>query len=523
MNRLRGHLPYSTSIALAFTVIYILTWQRGLFDDGIFMIQRLEKGNLTHNHILFLPLAEFIRILLLPLVKLDAESSIRLLASLAGGATVMVAYHIALTITKSGKMAAAAAFLLGCLPGQWFLSTATEIHTLHGVCAALFLYALIQPLTNGEAHLPRWWIIAGAALTPASHTSGIVALLPATCTAFLTRRFRKPLILYTVIGLAVFAAAYFVVMLFYEKIRNYAVQFSQSYINLINDPDKIPLAFVRLCDQWFTHAAPASTLALAGLYLMYRRSPKLAWLFLTWMIAWPILAFPVAVKLHGAYYIPTYCVQVLLAVVAFQRIAVSFRHAAGAAVLAVLPGLVASMAGDLQGGFAWVACSLVLLVLIAAQENPKPRGAILLPLAGLALSCVTVVPLFPQDPTRDAIRDVRAAGGEDAFVFLFDPIPGIQYEWRYYFETRPNNPGRLRGLSLVEVLPEKQAKSMLDRLRKTARREIKAGHPVFVVGDFDLATETERIKSFLVDLDSEFGLTVPPCNNPRIRWCGQKK
>ena len=80
------------------TGLYLQTMQQAIYGDGIFLEPQLGAGNLAYNHILYLPLVWMVWSAIGAVVDISAETAMKLVSALAGGAGVALTYLIALRV-----------------------------------------------------------------------------------------------------------------------------------------------------------------------------------------------------------------------------------------------------------------------------------------------------------------------------------------------------------------------------------------------------------------------------------------
>ncbi|MEE9127707.1 MAG: hypothetical protein V3U11_11260, partial [Planctomycetota bacterium] len=406
--------------------LYLVTLQAGLYNDGIFFVERLEAGEFVFNHLLYLPLAHLLHGLVAVVVpSMSMEASLKLLSAICAAGSVVLTFSVAvLVLNRIGVagigVAAIAAATLALLPGCWFFATASELHAVNLLCATLLFLGLLHAVHEGRPWRLRHGTLQflGAVLTPASHASGVCAVLPAAY-AVSRSSARQWVLVCLGLGFGAFAVTYLALLLSSRSLEHYHQVFSATHMVVFNDPGRVPGLLMTSLSELLLPAAPASTLVPVGLRLLFPAAPAWGWLCLLWLGAWPLMAFPIGEQAYGSYYLPTYPVQALLAVVAMRRLSRDLRSAVVITAVAVLPG-VAALLGQGWGLLAWWVCAAWLFfgpgVRAAATERPAVAVGLSLglPLATLLLSGIGHVPAFGEDPVRELIRALDRTAAVDA-------------------------------------------------------------------------------------------------------------
>ena len=106
------------------TGLYLLSMQRAIYGDGIFFEPKLREADLAYPHILYLPLVWTIWSGLSSLFPIDAETGLKMVSAMAGGAGVALTYLIAARAMHSFLRALTAALML---MGFWGLGLFTTL------------------------------------------------------------------------------------------------------------------------------------------------------------------------------------------------------------------------------------------------------------------------------------------------------------------------------------------------------------------------------------------------------------
>lgn len=461
--------PGSVLFAAA-TALYLLTTQRMICGDGIFFDEMLQADWLLNIHLLLLPLAKVLHTILSVFGDVSYETTMKVLSAVAGGAGVAMTFRVARHVLGSKAQALTAALTLMVLIGYWFHSTATELHALHPACASVLLLGLVRALAasrQGSTSLDRTTLgccALGSLLTPLSHLSGAAMGVPVLYALFrVSGRLRVQLLLAVAAGLLAFLVIFATL---YWGISDFRKLFEGSANAATGISIKGTIAMLK---QLLLYAIPASALVPAGLVVLFRTAPWLAWLALSWMVAWPIVVVQHTDFLLGSYHTPTLPVQVILAVVAFSHLARTPLRAILAALLASLPmvGVLArdtagpapdneqattvlcSFVDDLVLGlWLWLLAAAILVLMVRKQtSNGEARWLPVLWIVTLLLSAPYLLPKLNGDPYRDRIHDVSRLVGERDLVFYLPESFAERNHWRRYF--RADN--RERGFSPADV------------------------------------------------------------------------
>ncbi|MEE9126871.1 MAG: hypothetical protein V3U11_06995 [Planctomycetota bacterium] len=493
------------------TGIYLLTLQRAIYGDGIFLEPQLTAGELAYNHILYLPLVWTVWSGIGAVVDISAETSMKVVSALAGGAGVALTYLIALRVLSSALHALAAALLLMGLFGYWFHSTATEVHAVHSTCALVLCLGLSRTLDAGNAGhrlglLTICLLFLGTVLTPASHTSGIAMLLPIAYVAWRARPVRGQLLIATGAGLVVFAAGYQWLISSNPYLQTYVDNHTAKMFSILTSPGALfpkTLGGLREC---LFYALPASTVMPAGLRVLFRIAPGHGWLFLLWLVSWFLMVLPVGDFAYGSYFVPTFGVQAILAMVAFNALSTSIRRALLLTTLPLLPALLAVDSMDVAL-LLWGAVAAWMFMMARRDVTPSPRWFLALPVTSIALSATFLLPMLRQDPIRDRIHAVQETVGPTDLVFYLAPH-GITYShWRRFFPGADGPDRRALNLSLLDypslrpALPDELG-SRVQQAHAGTRRLWLVGHPWSPPGG-------HRFREFRDLLEKKFSFDVP--------------
>jgi len=485
--------------------LYAVTMQRAYYDDGIRFEGMLESGDLAYIHILYLPVVAGLRELL-AFADVSSEQALKFVSVLSGGFTVGMVCRLALdTLVHPGK-ALAVALLLSGLLGFWFHSTATELHAFHAAFATCLLVGLIRVVHAPDRVTPGLCLLLffGAAMTPASHASGVATALPIALTFFFARGARVRLLVVIGAGFAVWAAAYWY---FYELFEGYSLAQSDKLPRLLQNPGLLPGQLRAVASELLLYSTPASTLIPAGFVVLRQKVPRQAMLCLTWILGWAILALPVGDRAYGSNFIATMPAQALFAIVALHGLGTSPARMLLVSALAFLPAPAFLCLGELEALYAYVGSAVVLLWMVRPAV-PNPRWPFLLHLGTFGLSLWFLMPLIQRDPVRDQIRAVEAAVGADATVLFLEKMPNDHTLWVRYFpgvqgpDRRAFNPYVVDYVELAEVAP----------ILKTYRQALAAGvagkGKVFLVEQAGAGARVLRypapLTKFLADVQRDY-------------------
>jgi hypothetical protein len=430
MSRPDSRQPYIPLVVFAVaTALYLLTMQRMICGDGIFFDEMLQAGLLMNIHLLQLPLAWSLQATLSVFVDVSPETAMKMLSALTGGFGVAVTYGVARQVLGSTAQALAAALTLMVLAGYWFHATATELHALHPACATVLLAGLVRAIRAGERGdaaldtITLTCCAAGSLMTPLSHASGVAMGLPTLYVIWkLPPRLRWQLLIAVAGGSLAFGVIFGLSYWLSVNVQASLASASDAATGMSM------MSTIAMFKQWLLYAIPVSVLVPAGLGVLFRTAPKLAWFSLLWIVAWPIAALRHTDFLFGSYHTPTFPVQVIVAVVALRQLARTPLRAVLVMVLAAVPmvGLLArDTAGlapdnlretmmlcpamdDLEVGLLlWLLAATTLVTMTRGStshdEPARPRWLPILPLATLLLSAPFLAPILRGDPYRDLV------------------------------------------------------------------------------------------------------------------------
>jgi hypothetical protein len=488
--------------------LYLLTRQRMICGDGIFFDEMLQAGVLMNIHLLQLPLAWSLWTGLSAVVDVSPETAMKILSALAGAAGVAMTYSVGRRLLESSAQALAAALTLMVLVGYWFHSTATELHALHAACASVLLLGLVRALRAGEhgnTSLGKTTLSCcalGALLTPLSHLSGVAMGLPILYALW---KVRPPLRWQLLVALAAGSLAFALVFgISYQLSDNVKTSFANSSVAATGWS---ATGIVAMLEQWLLYAIPVSPLVPAGLAVLFRANPRLAWFSLLWVVAWPLVVSRHTDFLLGSYHAPTFPVQVILATLALRHLARTPLRAVLVMALASAP-MVGPMARDAAGlaldnvrettvlcpamddldlGLCvWVIAATILFGIARGPGPSRPRWLPILPLATLLLSVPYLVPKLTGDPYRDRIREVsRVVGGSDLVLYLPESFSERNH-WRRFFRIG----NRERGFSPADKeyrpVPLESYRGAIASARQNNLR-------VWFVGEIDTYSEATRL------------------------------
>jgi hypothetical protein len=489
-------------------LVYLLTMQRQLFNDGIFFehMMRLGGHDLVYSHILYLPLAKSLQLVISLAVPIEGEQALRILSALAGGAGVGLTFVVARDCLESVRRGLVCAVLLATLAAYWFHSTATELHSVHAACTTLLLVGLFRALDRRHhgSSSSCVFLLAGAALTPASHLGGVCVGLPLMYVWLRAGAARKRYTISVGTGLLVFAVAYGVISYGVPGFADYQDVHTGKHQVLWEDPGKVPHLLKICLAELFLYSAPAAALVPAGLRVLFRLAPVQAWFCVCWLIAWPLVAWPVEDRMFGAYYTPTYPVQALLAVVAMHGAGFTVGRAWCIAFLGILPLFVFVFSSVVEAdqeliGLSVLAFSATLIFFLAGGRTGQPRVPWLLPTLAFLTTAPHMINVGLQDRYRDRIADVAAIveraekeTGERALLIFLAANTNSNHHWKHFFpgaygdESRAFNPVELA----FPVVTKESASARLERYGTILRDALANGRPVFLEGRRDPALLT---------------------------------
>ncbi|MEE2885941.1 MAG: hypothetical protein VX951_00795 [Planctomycetota bacterium] len=500
---MKNWLPILTGLLAA--AFYLLTLQRGYYDDGIRFEGMLGAGDLAYIHVLYLPVVLGLRDLLSS-VGVDSEQALKITAALSGGFAVGITCRVALDTFIYPAKAIAVALLLAGLFGFWFHSTATELHAFHAAFASCLLLGLIRFVDAPERATPGLYLLLffGAATTPASHASGVATGLPILCALCFAGGARRRLLMVIGAGLAVWGGVYYYL---YELFEGYSTAQSDKLPRLLENPGLLPGQIQAVAAELLLYSVPASTLIPAGFRVLCQKVPKQGMLCLSWILGWAILALPVGDRAYGSNFVATMPAQALLAIAALHGLAVSPWRMILTALLAFLPLPVFWYLGELAAVIGSLGSALVLWVLVR-PAIARPRWPFLLHVVLFAVSAVVMAPIIQRDPIRDQIAAVAALVDPDATVVLLEKSPNKHLIWARYFPGAQEPNARVCNPFFVDYLvPEKVAPTLDEYRRRVAAQAARQGR-VFLVresGDGGSPSRYEaEVDTFLGDLRREY-------------------
>jgi len=493
------------------TTLYLVTMQQMICGDGIFFDEMLQAGLLMNIHLLQLPLVRLLQAVLSVFIDVSPETAMKTLSAIAGGAGIAVTYVVARQILDSTVQALAAALTLMVLAGYWFHSTATELHALHPACAMVLLAGLIRAIRAGERGdaaldgITLACCAAGSLLTPLSHAGGMAMGLPTAYVIWkLQPRLRWQLLIAVAAGCLAFAVTF---GLSYRLSVNVRASFAGGSDAATGMSMMGTIAMIK---QLLLYAIPVSVLVPAGLRVLFRTAPRLAWFFLSWIVAWPIAAVRFTDFLFGSYHTPTFPVQAILAVVALRQLARTPLRAILVVVLAALPmvGPVARDAAGLAfdnermtmvlcpvmddldlGLWVWLLAATILFTMTRGrreQSQPaRPRWLLILPAATFLLAVPYLVPKLLADPYRDRIHEVSRLVGDQDFVLYLPESFSERNHWRRFFRVGT----RERGISPADAHYQPENLQFHRATVVTARLDKRR---IWFVGEIDSYPELAR-------------------------------
>lgn len=503
------------AIGLAAFVFYSLTAQRQLWGDGLFFRRMLEDGGekLIYNHALFLPLTKLVELSVSLAVPIGPESAMKILAALAGGVGVGVTFVISRQLLPAGRGAAATAVMLACMMGFWFHSTATELHSLHAACASLLFWRLLLVLDTQTLATTGSCVLLGFAclVTVGSHVTGATMMLPIAYVFWRAGAARWRFAISIIAGLSVFLAYYAFIMMREGGLSGFTGGHVAKLTEAL-DWNRAPGLLLACLAEFGLYAMPALVLLPAGLRVLLRSAPGRAWLCVTWLIAWPMLAWSVSDRSFGAYYAPTFPVQAVLAISALQGLARRPLH------LAVGLGMAFASVGisftvnwydlglDLESGplLAVAVCCVVPTILVGSPR-PAPRSVWGLPAIALLISAIFMPWLITVDKFRDRIAIVKAftdavdaREGSRSLVIFLARGTGNHHHWLDFFEGALDDESRAFNPVFTCCLPRADERQSLMKSHRTVlAKALAAGRPVWIEDSMLLAMERANDKELL--------------------------
>ena len=327
--------------------------------------------------------------------------------------------------------------------------------------------------------------MAGVALTFASHVSGILALVPVAYAAHRRRRTRWRALVALAIGAAIAGAIYAKVTTSKQG-ESFASGHLDIFLSVFQAPSRFPQLLQGCLAEVTLYSAPASVFVPAGLWVLWRTQPHLAVVSVLWLLAWPASAFFISDRLLGAYYVPTYAVQVLLAALAISRVPHRFVPGAIAVLLATLPSVLLLLTASELGALIAVIAGALLLPLLLQRDSESPtnlRLLAVLALATLLLSAVDRIPHFRDDPGRDQIAATLVhVTNDDDLVVIIEPNHYLNYTWLRFF---PNAETRVINPFVAQLTAPDQQPQLLASYEKRIKEASLQGRGVWVSGEVD--------------------------------------
>ncbi|MBL8694782.1 MAG: glycosyltransferase family 39 protein [Planctomycetes bacterium] len=438
----RQDLLLALALGAGALAVYLAWPQRRFFGDGMGFYGYLCDGRLRCPQIGYLPAVWALHRCIEPL-GVPLERALHIASSVSGAATIAGTYLLARLVLARAPSAIAAA-ATAVLPGFWFHSTTTEIHTFHSAFATILLIGISRTIETRE--VPAAQIVLGVFGSLASHFSGVAAILPG---AVALARARNRWLLAASAGAAavVFAIAYSAIHSGDPQTAAYQESLRMMYRELWNDPSRIPVAVGASLNQLFLYALPASTALLGGLVVMARKGHgALALGWVLWCAGYFAITAATGSEEFGSYFVPMDGVRSICGVILATALARNLWTSFAAVVACLLPAVIVVLLESPElGSHSWLLTMLLLAALAAAapleelgEALPCRRlsPAALLALLGGALSVGFVVRDFPKDPLRDRIEAVSQKVGDDDAV-LFIERDGLSHMyWERMFDRR---------------------------------------------------------------------------------------
>jgi len=438
------------------------------------------------------------------------ETTLKRVSAAWGAATLVLVYQCARSMLRGPEPIVGPALMasatVAVLPGYWFFATASELHAPLTLCATLLFLGLLRAVDQGRPRCVGDGVLqfVGAGLTPATHLSGLAATLPAAYAAIRSDQ-RRDVARRLGLGFGLFAAVYLGILWGFDLLDSYQSQYGSLHRIVFTEPHRVPGMLGTALSELLLYSAPASTLVPIGLRLLFPLAPRQAWLCVLWLGAWPLIAFPIEDHAYGSYYLPTFPVQGVLAVLALLHMSRSLVSALVATLLAVLPGI-ATLAGDGWGLVAWSICAACLF-LGSRGPSPSVRPSLVLglPLAALALSGFAYVPRFFEDPVRERIRAVQGLGAASARIILLESDVGVCRQWARYLE----GPQRLLNPLLAELRVDGVGEEEIRSYQAQVAGDLAAGREVWLVGSLRGWEQGRFVPQFLKHLQDNYRLQAP--------------
>ncbi|MBI3818787.1 MAG: DUF2723 domain-containing protein [Planctomycetes bacterium] len=510
------------SLGLAFCVLYGLTQQRIPVNDAYQYMQRLNGGDLIYNHIAYLPSLWLFKKTASIFFAITPLQTLTLSSALFGGATVGVAFWIANRYFNDCARAAAVAVLLGFTAGFWFHATTSGIYAFHALFTALALGALLRCV---QSRVLGWTETAGVALAvalaPATHLSGVAVALPACAAALLSIKYSPDGWKRVWIALGASAGLFLFIYEYLHRGAGTVSDYQNSivgnyYMQRLQDPSTIPEYLGRALNELLVFSAPASILILAGLRAEFATRRAETWIFGAWIAGYFGICALIGDRFYGSYFISTFLVQCLLAIVAIPRIARgSIARAAFIIILGIAPAVV-----DFARPGAGVAVALPLLVILTfavgpRTERPLPAIVWILPAAAAAVfSIVTIVPreilktpeweAFGKKEMFEKVDAVLAGAPKNCNFLVTETDEVTSGYWNHVLSlARPDRFFCIIFLD-TELLAENSARQYAEIYRNALRDRAAAGEPVWILGPLDPPKLGPRATAFWNDVKSTY-------------------
>lgn len=493
-------------IATAAAALYLLTAQARIFGDGIFFGEMIPAGHLLYFHLLFMPVVAGLHAVLEPVFGVTPEQSVQVLAALSGGVCVAATWLGARSVLGDARAAAAAAGLLALSTGHWFHATATELHAFHAAFATMLWVTLVRCVLSGDVR-PAWIFVTTAG-TLGSHSSGIAALLPIACTLVLVPRAARVRVAAPAAAAAALYAAVVVVVATTSDAFAKPVDIARVSVASVASRGVLHHAEI-LGQELLLFALPASILAVAGLRALFDRARRLALLATAWVIAWPLLAAPIADQAFGSYYTPVFPVLATLAIAGWNTLATSRTRTVAALLASLAPAPFFLLAERGLALVTWlVAAAVVFRSAATSRVGDRAPLALLPAAAALAVSAIVLAPHVRDDPLRARIRAVARVVGDDLVLVISEDNATLHY-WRRFLPARLGDRLRLYDLGVLTYFPEAEARSTADRARAMIANLVQGGHSLWLVGDRNAPSLPAPVRELLAAIASAHRLEAP--------------
>ncbi|MBI3817215.1 MAG: hypothetical protein HY286_00875 [Planctomycetes bacterium] len=171
----RTERALQAAAAAAGLTIGILSFHRGIYNDGIFFVQWLsdwklmpgEKHIWLYPHILYLPLLHGLHYLLNLFRETRVDETLKIFSALFTAISGPFLVRFFLTFARPA-LASLATLLVLFAPSVWYCTGGTKYNTLHLAAAAFALAAAARPYKNR----PALWFIFGALCLESTHLTG---------------------------------------------------------------------------------------------------------------------------------------------------------------------------------------------------------------------------------------------------------------------------------------------------------------------------------------------------------------